>query len=440
MKNKLIKLGTALMSLYIVFVGVISVSATPPASYSKSSNSGTRHEVCTTLDGTSASGYYTGDYTYEKLAGLSGSALKSSLNTLMTSTHKTKSSYADCKEKARFTDCENNNTSLFSTIYTSYSASYSQFNSGNGWNREHIWPKSLGGFDNTGAGADLHHIRPSENRTNSVRGNLKYGNVSSGSQATGNLSGLNGGNSGSYYEPLDNVKGDVARIILYVHVRYYTTYPKCQNVTNVFESVDVLLEWCELDPVDTWEMGRNEVVHSIQGNRNVFIDYPELAWVLFDEEIPCDMVTPSMSAKNGDSGEDVSETATDVHTETDTESGSETITVMESESQVDNGNQTESETIIDTEIDVEITTESDSKATTAISSDDEKQPEEQSSDQTFEGTKPVETDADSNIESEMSTQVEKGDVGCVSSLSGGATIISVVFIAAYTVLRKKKEF
>ncbi|MBE6534744.1 MAG: hypothetical protein E7678_07265 [Ruminococcaceae bacterium] len=100
-----------------------------------------------------------------------------------------------------------------------------------------------------------------------------------------------------YFEPLDNVKGDVARICLYVYVRYGSEYSKCNNITNVFESVDVLLEWCEMDPVDTWEMSRNDVVESVQGNRNVFIDYPEYAWLLFGEDVPNSMETPSGEAK-----------------------------------------------------------------------------------------------------------------------------------------------
>jgi len=72
----------------------------------------------------------------------------------------------------------------------------------------------------------------------------------------------------------------------------------------VFQSVDVLLEWCEMDPVDTWEMGRNEVIEDIQGNRNVFIDYPEYAWLIYGRDIPDDMTTPSGMAKDGntDSG------------------------------------------------------------------------------------------------------------------------------------------
>ena len=64
------------------------------------------------------------------------------------------------------------------------------------------------------------------------------------------------------------------------------------------ESPEVLLEWMEEDPVDTWELGRNDSVQAITGTRNVFIDYPELAFILFGEDIPSDMETPSGIAKN----------------------------------------------------------------------------------------------------------------------------------------------
>ena len=84
----------------------------------------------------------------------------------------------------------------------------------------------------------------------------------------------------------------------------YVRYSNCSNITAVFQSVDVLLEWCEMDPVDTWEMGRNEVVYAKQGNRNVFIDYPELAWKLYGREVPSGMTTPSGGAASdgGSSG------------------------------------------------------------------------------------------------------------------------------------------
>lgn len=296
------RFGALLMLLVLLTVTVLpSFAAGQPAKYSSTSNSGERDVICTTLDGTTAAGYYTGSYTYEALSAQSSGTLLQSLRTLMTNTHKKQSSYDDCHYKADMTDCENNNGKV-SLIYTSYEATMSEWN---GWNREHVWPKSLGGFDKTGAGSDLHHIRPSDAVVNSTRNNDKYGNVNGGKEVKGSnpATGYVGGYSGGgYFEPLDNVKGDVARICLYVYVRWGATYSKSSNITNVFQSVDVLLEWCALDPVDTWEMGRNEVVYAIQGNRNVFIDYPEYAWLLFGRSIPSDMTTPSGKASGGNGG------------------------------------------------------------------------------------------------------------------------------------------
>ena len=171
----------------------------------------------------------------------------------------------------------------------------------NGWNREHVWPQSLGGGNTKGGGADLHHVRPSDAGVNSSRGNKKYGNSNNGTAKYGTNPAKNclGGHYNStYFEPLDNVKGDVARICLYVYVRWGSDWG-ATSITKVFQSVDVLLEWMELDPVDTWEMGRNEVIEDIQGNRNVFIDYPEFAWLLFGEEVPAGMTTPSGKGNSG---------------------------------------------------------------------------------------------------------------------------------------------
>ena len=304
-RNMIALVLTVITLLYSV-VPAYATDSTPvqPELYSTTANSGVRHVVCTTIAGTSAASYYTGEYSYENLSELSSDRLLNSLRTLMTSTHKTITNYGNCRDYANKTDCENADGTTIVTLYTSYKSSMGQYNNGSGWNREHVWPKSLGGFNQDGAGADLHHIRPTENRTNSQRGNKLYGNVNGGTNTTGNMSGLVGGSYSGYFEPLDNVKGDVARICLYVYVRWGEEYSKCSNITNVFQSIDVLLEWCELDPVDTWEMGRNEVVGNIQGNRNVFIDYPELAWTLFDREVPDGMTTPSsgMGEGSGSSG------------------------------------------------------------------------------------------------------------------------------------------
>ncbi len=301
MKKYLKNTLSALLIVILLLTSYLPIFAVGQTSYSTSSNSGQRDVVCTTLEGTGAEDYYTGMYTYDNLSGMSSTQLFNSLRSLMTDTHSYISSYANCRDYAVKTDCENNDGRIV-MIYTSHSGTKGDYNNGQGWNREHVWPQSLGGDNTNGGGADLHHIRPSESKTNSTRGNKKYGNVTNGSTATGNLSGDVGGTyAGNLFEPLDNVKGDVARICLYVYVRWGSDWG-ASNITSVFQSVDVLLEWCALDPVDTWEMGRNEVVEDIQGNRNVFIDYPELAWLIFGREVPSNMTTPSGEASDGTQG------------------------------------------------------------------------------------------------------------------------------------------
>ena len=294
--NTMTKRLVALISLAIcAFTFGISAYAETPTS----NNNGIRHAVCTELS--DAAEIYYANYSYEELANKSSSELLATLRGLMISTHSYKSSYSDCRDLASKTDSTGSDGKI-SLIYTSVSVTRADFGGSEGtWNREHIWAKSLGGFDNAGAGADLHHIRPSDASINSARGNKKFGNVTSGTEAKGSalVGGMSGGTyNGSYFEPLDNAKGDIARICLYVYARYGGEISKCNSITNVFESADVLLEWCALDPVDEWEMERNNTVEKIQGNRNVFIDYPEYAWLIFGEEMPKEMSTPSGNAKD----------------------------------------------------------------------------------------------------------------------------------------------
>lgn len=295
MSNTIKRISVTVLAIILLLTFSLSASAATVT------NSGKRHELCTALSSAAIS-YYTGNYTYDVLAQQEGTLLLGSLRKLMTDTHTHKTSYDDCKNLVSQTDSESNDGKV-NLLYTSISVDRVEDFSGAGsigWNREHVWPKSLGGFQNSGAGADLHHVRPSDYNVNAKRGNLLYGNVDNGTKIYETMSGSSvlGGTQGSkYFEPLDNVKGDVARICLYVYARYGAEYSKCSNITNVFESVDVLLDWCELDPVDAWEMGRNDAVADIQGNRNVFIDYPEYAWLIYEKEVPSEMATPSGMAK-----------------------------------------------------------------------------------------------------------------------------------------------
>ena len=249
------------------------------------------------LSGVTYSGsYYSSNgYSYSYLSGLSGTTLKTALHSLMTDTHDTILSYDDIRTYTAQSDADPNNSSKILLFYCGDSVS-STWDSGSTWNREHVWCQSLGTFTTSGAGADLHHLRPTDPTINSKRGNKPFGNVDGGTavyrSATNSLAGWY---SSNYWEPTDDVKGDVARIILYV----YTRYPAETNLFNtdssgsIFESLDVMLDWMELDPVDAEEMRRNNAVENIQGNRNVFIDYPELAYLMFNQTPPAGGTSPT---------------------------------------------------------------------------------------------------------------------------------------------------
>ena len=270
-------------------------------------NSGTRHEVCTSLS-SQAQAYYTGNYTYDAVSALSGSAsdpmnsaMFSRLSTLMRSTMENTVTYTGLDAKWVYTDA--NNGSANPVLF------YSDVTSAN-FNREHVWPKSHGNFDQSGAGSDLHHLRPTDPTVNSTRGNYTFGNVlnvlPSGSYSA---YASNGGtilwysSSANRVEVRNEIKGDVARILLYVWCRWqepnlYENKTKGNDGLKVIESLDTLLQWMQLDPVDTWEMSRNDQCENVQGNRNVFIDYPEYAWLIFGLTPPSNYQTPSGEAMN----------------------------------------------------------------------------------------------------------------------------------------------
>ena len=234
-RNQALSVLLVLMLLVSSTFSLYVSAADAPLTYSSQYNSGSRDVVCTTLDGTSASSYYK-NHDYDDLSELSASALFSSLQSLMRSTHTYTASYDDCHYKADRTDCTNGSGNV-SLLYTSYSATMSQWN---GWNREHVWPQSLGGNNTNGGGADLHHIRPSDAVVNSTRNNRKYGEVVGGTSCTGSnpavgyAGGTYGGNN--LYEPLDNVKGDVARICLYVYVRWNSQWGASNIIGVLFAS------------------------------------------------------------------------------------------------------------------------------------------------------------------------------------------------------------
>jgi endonuclease I len=146
------------------------------------------------------------------------------------------------------------------------------------WNREHVFAKSLANpsleTDFPGPGTDVHNLRAADCQMNSLRNNNYYRDGS--------------GNSflDEDFYPGDEFKGDVARIILYMYLRYPT---QCEPInigvgdrTYASDVPNIFLEWNEEDPVSEFERNRNDVIYSFQGNRNPFIDNPYLATLIWN--------------------------------------------------------------------------------------------------------------------------------------------------------------
>lgn len=220
---------------------------------------------------------------YDRAQGKTGTALASALHTIISS-GTTALSYDAVWAALRVTDRDPARSDRVIGLYSGFSMPASDNGGGvDQWNREHVWAKSHGDFGTaTGPGTDLHHLRPEDVTVNGARGNLDFdagGTVNS--EAPGNRA------DGDSWEPRDAVKGDVARMIFYMAVRYDggDGWPDLVVDDAVgggtaprHGRLSVLLAWNEQDPPDAFERNRNDVIDSrYQHNRNPFIDRPEWA-------------------------------------------------------------------------------------------------------------------------------------------------------------------
>ena len=293
MSKRVMSVLLLLAMLCSVFSGLtVSAAAAEPTSaaevvYRKSGNYvynwGKRDTTATFLT-TYAASYYTGSYSFDVLSKKSGSQatgakaiydsdLGKALHTMLAAKQTRTTSYNDTKELYRYTDCQQNEDKISS--FYSGKAIGPGWGEGEDWNREHTWPnsKGLNGADEN----DIMMLRPTAVSENSNRGNDAYGE------------------SRGFYDPNEFKKqlhGDVARLMLQHLIRWGNTN-KFYGSGGVLENRALLLKWLKEDPVDTWEMGRNDAVQSITGVRNVFVDYPELAFRLLGEEVPANYPTPS---------------------------------------------------------------------------------------------------------------------------------------------------
>ena len=193
-------------------------------------------------------------------------------------------------------DPENNDNILL--VYTGRSQEkgyrdgcncYSNYENGtqsNSWNREHVWPKSHGFPDvDDVAYTDVHNLKPCDRSVNASRGTRDYDN--GGNQHSEATECLFDSDS---WQPGDSTKGDIARIIFYMVVRYdpgydhnniefdleLVDYTTPNNSNPILGKLSSLLQWHIEDPVDDFEINRNDVIYGYQENRNPFIDHPSL--------------------------------------------------------------------------------------------------------------------------------------------------------------------
>lgn len=214
-----------------------------------------------------------------------GDALKTTLHTII-NTGFSPTTYDDARQILGEADAVLNDPSKVLAIYNS--ATVSSTWDGTTWTREHVWPNSRLGIPRVTSSqrnqaSDLHNLRAIIQSVNASRSDRIY---------TDN-SGENQINADGGYYPGDEHRGDVARILFYMAVMYdflelaEDGFEEGETYTMdrvTMGKLSVLLEWHKLDPVDAFEVKRNEAIFGAQGNRNPFIDKPEYVHLIWENK------------------------------------------------------------------------------------------------------------------------------------------------------------
>lgn len=243
-----------------------------------------------------------------------GSTLKGQLHNIIDG--HSSYSYGAARSILQDTDVDPNDPNRMILVYNRVSLNVSAINSGsipgwdsgNSWNREHTWPKSRGVGTSGPDTSDLHQLRPSNPSVNSNRGNLNFGGVF-GAQSFGTVS-----DGGTKWYPGDEDAGMIARQEFYMAVRYDGSDGSTGNLelasgnpgtggSGTLGDINRLIEWHYLATPDNFELRRNDVIYDdYQGNRNPFIDRPELVWSVFVDQSNDTQLTLSDATSTGNGG------------------------------------------------------------------------------------------------------------------------------------------
>jgi hypothetical protein len=241
------------------------------------------------------------DY-YAGLNGLSGSELKTAVHDIVSSDDVLMLSYGSSTSGGTCTWWGFYVTDLTDDGYVRDRYSDQNFSFGtrgasvSGMNIEHSFPKSWWGGEQNNAYKDLFNLMPCESSINSSKSNYPMANVDKASTDNGVTKvGTKSGDSGKYWEPADKWKGDFSRGYLYMATAYQDfTWTGDQSVrilnTEAYPTLQswassLYLSWMKDDPVDEIETTRNNVVEKLQGNRNPFVDFPNLGQYIWGDSI-----------------------------------------------------------------------------------------------------------------------------------------------------------
>lgn len=194
----------------------------------------------------------------------------------------------DKGERGRVMDIYSNNgrkANYYFNFLTDRCGNYKK--EGDCFNREHLVPRSW--FKAAPPmNSDLFHVYPTDGYVNNKRGNLPFGEVGISSWTSTNGSQIGQNTFGKYnrtvFEPIDEYKGDIARILFYMATAYEDKLPHWDSPQIGGKaypgfsdwSLQMLLKWHRDDPVSIKEVRRNEEVFGLQHNRNPYVDYPVL--------------------------------------------------------------------------------------------------------------------------------------------------------------------
>lgn len=301
-KNIFKALGVKRWIALVVFVilsfvsGKINLNGETPSAKSDQSISEKGHfeaapstDPLAPKDGSYATSKEDLDRYYESAKGKTGLELKNALNDIIDD-HKTLT-YKEVWEALANTDRDPHNPGYVILFYTGRSHKKEDHgDQDDQWNREHIWAKSHGGFDTrTAPGTDLHHIRPTDVSVNRSRSNKDF-DESPKRHSEAKLCAY----GKMTFEPPEHLKGDVARMLFYMAVRYEgengeldleLTEGTKRSKRPIHGKLSTLLDWHKKDPVSEGEKWRNEVIYrNYQGNRNPFIDHPEWVMKVFSQK------------------------------------------------------------------------------------------------------------------------------------------------------------